>query len=240
MTGFTKIGLVLGIPVAAILLIPLMAPTKSKLGGARSRRQRRGLRGADEDFSTLTPGEINRRLDRLDKLSSKLTREFIDAGRGYEKPSETRTKTDPLAERYKAWSREHDALHAEISRRYGPGAPSRMPTRTRKTFGGLGGVKVHGKKGKPGFSVSIDEEEISCWQRRWPDGDLDGLEHVTAEFDTNGDLVDLECNQAGGSCEKWDGSALVSLTEDMQCAGESRLGLKDRCHSDEWLHCMRD
>jgi hypothetical protein len=105
---------------------------------------------------------------------------------------------------------------------------------------GLGDVTVHGTKGKPGFSISIEAEEIECFHNRWPAAGFEGLERVTATFDTNGDLVDLECNEAGGSCEKWDGSALVALTDDMQCAGESRMGIKDRCHSDEWLHCMRD
>lgn len=110
----------------------------------------------------------------------------------------------------------------------------------QRTGGTLGAVKVHGQKGKPGFSVSIDNEELDCFRRRWPDGSLDGLKRLTASFDQGGDLVDLECNKRGGACEKWDGSALVALTDDMQCAGESRLGIKDRCHSNEWLHCMRD
>jgi hypothetical protein len=88
--------------------------------------------GTDEDLSMLTPSEINRRLDRLDKLSSKLTDEFIAAGRGHELPSETFKKTDPLAERKRRVWADSDALHREISRRYGPGAPSRMPTRGRR------------------------------------------------------------------------------------------------------------
>jgi hypothetical protein len=109
----------------------------------------------------------------------------------------------------------------------------------RRPGANLGGVKVEGKKGKPGFRVSVELEEIECFTRRWPAAGLDGLEDVTAEFAHNGDLQDLECN-GSGSCEKWDGSALVALVDDMQCAGESRLGLKDRCTSNEWLHCLRD
>jgi hypothetical protein len=93
------------------------------------------LDGADRSLEAMTPSEINRRLDRLDKMSSKLSREFIDAGRGYEKPSETRTKNDPLAERYNRLAAEQDELHAEIARRYGPGAPSRLPTRQAKSVG---------------------------------------------------------------------------------------------------------
>lgn len=42
MTGFTKLGLIFGIPVAALLLIPLMAPVKGRLDGVRAHRKRRG------------------------------------------------------------------------------------------------------------------------------------------------------------------------------------------------------
>lgn len=136
MTGLTKLGLILGIPIGALLLIPLMAPVKSKLGGARSRARRRGLRGADGDLSSLTPSEINRRLDRLDKLGSKVTDKFIAAGRGHETPNETFRMTDPLALEYQRIANERMDLHNEISRRYGPGAPSRMPTRQSKSIGG--------------------------------------------------------------------------------------------------------
>lgn len=115
-------------------------------------------------------------------------------------------------------------------------ALSRTATRASRR---LDGVKVHGEKGKPGFRVAIDEGEIACFRRRWPASDLDDLRRVVADFGSNGDLEDLSCNK-GGSCERWDGSALLALVDDMQCAGEARLGLKDRCHSDEWLHCMRD
>lgn len=130
MTDELKSVLAVALPVGVLLVgaMVIYGPG-ARLEGARSRaRRRRGL-GGDGDLSMLTPSEINRRLDRLDKLSSKLTDEFIAAGRGHEKPSETFTKTDPLAERKKRVWEEGDALHREISRRYGPGAPSRLPTR---------------------------------------------------------------------------------------------------------------
>jgi hypothetical protein len=137
--------------------------------------------------------------------------------------------------------KELDAIVAEQERIDNVRAYNRdLRTRIRNRPFRLGDVTVHGTKGKPGFSISIEAEEIECFHNRWPAAGFEGLERVTATFDTNGDLVDLECNKAGGSCEKWDGSALVALTDDMQCAGESRMGIKDRCHSDEWLHCMRD
>lgn len=77
--------------------------------------------------ATMTAGQINKRLDQLDKESSKLTDEMIAAGRGYEKPSETFTKSDPLAERIKRNFNERTNLQREIEHRYGPGAPSRLP-----------------------------------------------------------------------------------------------------------------
>jgi hypothetical protein len=75
----------------------------------------------------MSASQINKALDRLDKQSSKVTDEFIDAGRGRERPSEIRQMTDPLARRYMAVADAQHELRAEIARRYGPGAPSRLP-----------------------------------------------------------------------------------------------------------------
>lgn len=80
-----------------------------------------------EVVARWAPAKINGMLDRLRKLSSVLTDEFIAAGRGHERASETWQFDDPLAERYKAISRSQDVLRNEIERRYGPGAPSRLP-----------------------------------------------------------------------------------------------------------------
>lgn len=75
----------------------------------------------------MTAGEINRELDRLDKLSSKACDRMIEAGRGHERPSEIVTKADPLAQEcVRVWSRS-SALRAQIAARYGPGAPRRLP-----------------------------------------------------------------------------------------------------------------
>lgn len=63
---------------------------------------------------------ITRELLALNIKSSQLNQEFIDAGRGHERPSEILKMSDPLAERYKAqWDRCCD-LRAEAQRRYGP------------------------------------------------------------------------------------------------------------------------
>lgn len=78
--------------------------------------------------------EINKRLDALDRESSAITDEFIATGRGHERLSERRHKTDPLSLRDAQNSHDRYVLHAEIARRYGPGAPSRLPTRAARTI----------------------------------------------------------------------------------------------------------
>lgn len=80
------------------------------------------------DVDCMSAGQINKALDRVDKAGRALVDDFIAAGRGHEKPSETRTKTDPLAQRHIQISDVRWTLRNEIERRYGPGAPSRLPT----------------------------------------------------------------------------------------------------------------
>lgn len=77
--------------------------------------------------AVMTAGQINKELDALDKRRSKLLDEMIAAGRGTERWSETAVKTDELALRMIAVSDRTSALRYEITRRYGPGAPSRLP-----------------------------------------------------------------------------------------------------------------
>jgi hypothetical protein len=104
----------------------------------RERIRNRPFRVADfagKPIEEMTAGEINKRLDRLDRQSSELTDEFIAAGRGHELPSETAKLDDPLARRKNQLFTEHSALHREIERRYGPGAPSRLPRGFRPVKG---------------------------------------------------------------------------------------------------------
>lgn len=77
----------------------------------------------------MTAGQINKALDRLDKARSKLTDEFIAAGRGHEKPSETDRKTDPLAMKHRKLWDQYSALRREVEIRMGPRATPRLPTR---------------------------------------------------------------------------------------------------------------
>lgn len=88
-----------------------------------------------ELVQTLGAAEINKLLDALDKESSGITDEFIAAGRGSERPTEIIRMTDPLALRYIQNWKDADILRDEIARRYGPGAPRRLPR-------GFGPIKV--------------------------------------------------------------------------------------------------
>jgi hypothetical protein len=80
-----------------------------------------------KDPALMTASEINRELDRLDARRSRNTDAFIAAGRGEERPSEYLTKDDPLSLEARAIYDRSGALRREIERRYGPGAPSRLP-----------------------------------------------------------------------------------------------------------------
>lgn len=89
---------------------------------------------AAKDPATMTASEINKELDRLDAESSAVTQELIDTGRGSELTSETLKKTDPLSLRAAANNERQSDLRREISARYGPNAPSRLPA-GQKGFG---------------------------------------------------------------------------------------------------------
>ncbi len=65
----------------------------------------------------MTEGELRKAMDKADTVSSAICAEFIAAGRGYEKPSETRLLTDPLALRWKASAQVQGDLIAEGLRR---------------------------------------------------------------------------------------------------------------------------
>lgn len=67
--------------------------------------------------SDLTEGELVAALMDATDVSDALCAEFIACGRGHEKPSETRTKTDLLAQRYNAHAVIYGALLFERERR---------------------------------------------------------------------------------------------------------------------------
>lgn len=84
--------------------------------------------------ATWPAAKINAALDRLEARSSKNTAAFIDAGRGYERPSDYMYKDDPLSREAIAISDAQGTLRNEIFRRYGPSAPHRLP----RGFGPIG------------------------------------------------------------------------------------------------------
>jgi hypothetical protein len=65
----------------------------------------------------MSARELQDAYDRSSAKRSKLNTEMIEAGRGYEKPSETRTKTDDLARRVNEEGERFDAITREMDRR---------------------------------------------------------------------------------------------------------------------------
>jgi hypothetical protein len=78
--------------------------------------------------AAMTAAEINKELDKLNEQDSTLSSLMIEAGRGYERPSEYLKMTDPLVMELRKNSDRRQALRIEISLRYGPNPPSRLPT----------------------------------------------------------------------------------------------------------------
>lgn len=86
-----------------------------------------GLRVSARDPAGMTAGEVNRELDKLDAASSKNCDAFVTAGRGHERPSDYARKMDPLSLEANSIADRRASLRSEIERRYGPGAPRRLP-----------------------------------------------------------------------------------------------------------------
>jgi hypothetical protein len=77
--------------------------------------------GERPDPKFMSAAAINKELDSSDKKMSALSTKFIDAGRGYETPTETWKLSDPLAEQYKALANRKSSLQIEVHLRAGPG-----------------------------------------------------------------------------------------------------------------------
>lgn len=93
------------------------------------------LKVSRKDPAVMTAGEINKELDKLGEQRDRLGQQMIDAGRGHERPSEWLRLNDPLSIELRNNSDRRDKLRNEIARRYGPGAPTRLP----KGFGPIRG-----------------------------------------------------------------------------------------------------
>jgi len=83
-------------------------------------KTKKTLRIPEYDPPCMTPGQINKALDRLMAVRSRVTSEFIAADRGDERPSEIRTKTDPLALVHRAVEAAWDNVMHEVHYRAGP------------------------------------------------------------------------------------------------------------------------
>lgn len=71
-------------------------------------------------------------------------------------------------------------------------------------------------------NVTVSERAIDAWRECWPGSGLGGLRGVTFQFSKkNGDLIDIWYKNSGA--EKWDGPALVALSEDAFAVAEQRL-----------------
>lgn len=68
-------------------------------------------------LSQLSARELLAKQEKARELASSICSELIASGRGHEKPSETRTKTDELSLRWLANSRECADIGAEVERR---------------------------------------------------------------------------------------------------------------------------
>lgn len=80
-----------------------------------------------KNTETMTGAELNRELDRLDRERIAVVDALIKAGRGDESFSDIAKKSDTLSRRWQAESARRADVRAEITRRYGPDAPSRLP-----------------------------------------------------------------------------------------------------------------
>ena len=80
--------------------------------------------------SELTPGQLNKRLESLQKKSSRITEKFIRAGRGSERPTEIWQQSDKLSQEYKYNQTLMNNVFDEITKRYGPNV-RRAPTRSK-------------------------------------------------------------------------------------------------------------
>lgn len=106
-----------------------------------------------KDPKDMTAGEINKALDRLNKEDSELMDQFIDAGRGHETASQILKMDDPLAKKYREIFHRRMGLRNEVERRYGPGAPHRLPK-------GFGPIKGRNPGGGGMRTKRVDGEDL--------------------------------------------------------------------------------
>lgn len=89
-----------------------------------------------EDIAKMSAGKINRALDLLDAAISKNNDALIEAGFGHLTFSETAKLNHEAARECVRLADQRFLFRMEVERRYGPGAPSRLPSR------GFGPIKA--------------------------------------------------------------------------------------------------
>ncbi len=112
--------------------------TMQALAGAVATKTGTGFYGPQANPARakgMTGGAMNKRLDALDKQSSRVTDQLIAAGRGREKWSETMRATDPLARKLQKIHAEMSNIRDEIGLRFGPGQ-RRAPAGARRKLKG--------------------------------------------------------------------------------------------------------
>jgi hypothetical protein len=80
---------------------------------ARARAMPGSSRSAIKDPESITHGPLVKEYYKTTLHDSAITKEFIDSGRGLEKPTEIRGKTDDLSRRYNAVGDRVRALRSE-------------------------------------------------------------------------------------------------------------------------------
>lgn len=124
--------------------------------------ERRALKVPTKDPAQMSGGEINKELDRHDASQSALNTELIDAGHGSVRFNDLPATGHPAALEMHQLAARTGQLRSEIARRYGPGAPSRLP----KGFGPirpLGEAKDergHGSEKRGGAAPVPSKEEV--------------------------------------------------------------------------------
>lgn len=74
------------------------------------------------------------------------------------------------------------------------------------------------------FRVAVNAGDIERFNRRWPCSELRGLRGVSFTFDKRGGSLE-DVHYANGTPERWDGAALVALSQDAHAYGAKRFGV---------------
>jgi hypothetical protein len=82
-----------------------------------------------------------------------------------------------------------------------------------------------------GYRVVVNSLDIYRFVNRWPCSGLEDLTAVTFEFDPGGDLVDVHYDYDKGDAERFDGPALLALSEDAQTYAEKRPRFRECGHA---------